>query len=68
MGGGFIQTIYFGQIIKGQYNGQNLRFKADPGSNCHKSYKINDSKVIDEVYGCLIQVDMYSVLVKDLDL
>ena len=102
-GGGFMESIYFGQITtshlsSGQIhriktnseidchkisessdganyncqidlsNEQIYRTKADPGSNCHKTYKISDGKIIDESYGCLIQIDLYSNLVRDLAL
>ena len=69
IGGGLVETIYFGQVITSHLSdGQVHRTKADPGSNCHKTYKISDGKIIDEYYGCLLQIDLFSQLVKDLDL
>ena len=68
-GGGFMESIYFGQITTSHLSsGQVHKTKADPGSNCHKTYKISDGRIIDESYGCLIQIDLYSNLVRDLAL
>ena len=66
-GGGFVESLFFGQVTTTYLNNnQVLRTKGSPGSHCSKTYQKADGEF--EEYTCIIQIDLFSDLARDLNL